>query len=158
MRRADEDLQHDDTDLGLLVGHLARRLRRHRRKSLEPFGLAAHQARAFLTIARADGHDHELRISRLADRLGIAPRSATEVVDALEDLQLVRREPSPTDRRATQLLLTDDGRHLRHRLDAARADRSDEFFDCLSTAEQSELRQLLAKVAAATDDGPHAAR
>lgn len=146
---ADPD-EHEPPDLGLLVAHLARRLRRHRMESLEPFGLAAHQARAFMMIARSDGSESEVRPSDLARRLGIAARSATEVVDALEDLDLVRREPSPTDRRATRLLLTEAGRALRLRLSETRADRSDDFFDVLAPDERDELRSLLAKVLDAT--------
>lgn len=141
----------DPTDLGHLVGHLARRLRHHRMRSLEPFGLAAHQARAFLMIARACDRDSEIRPSDLARRLGIAARSATEVVDALEEMDLVVREPSPTDRRATQLVLTEAGDALRDELAEARADRADEFFDVLAPAERETLRVLLAKVLDATE-------
>src|SRR5699024_10014861 len=60
-------------------------------------------------------HRHEcaeLRLSDLARRLRIAPRSATEVVDALCERGLVEREPSSTDRRATSLVLTAKGRGI----------------------------------------------
>ena len=42
-----------------------------------------------------------MRPSVLAERLHIAARSATEVVDALEERGLVERGPDPDDRRAT---------------------------------------------------------
>jgi DNA-binding MarR family transcriptional regulator len=42
-----------------------------------------------------------MRLSELSEHLHIAPRSATEVVDALESRGLVRRRPDPDDRRAT---------------------------------------------------------
>ena len=61
------------------------------------------QARALRVLAGADG----MRPSALADALRIAPRSATEVVDALEERGWVRREPDATDRRATRLVPTD---------------------------------------------------
>lgn len=141
----------DATDLGHLVAHLSRRLRHHRMRSLEPFGLAAHQARAFMMIARAGDGDSEIRPSDLARRLGIAARSATEVVDALEAMDLVERRPSPTDRRATRLLLTDAGEALRAELAETRADRSDEFFEVLDPDERATLRGLLTKVLDATD-------
>ena len=51
-----------------------------------------------------------MRSSELAQHLHIAPRSATEVVDALEAKGLVARSPDPSDRRATLVSLTDRGR------------------------------------------------
>ncbi len=145
----------DETpDLEHLVIRLGKQLRHRRAASLEPFGLVAHQARAFLSVARAADRERELRPSHLAKRLRIAPRSATEVVDALEAKGLVARHPSPTDRRATQLLLTPAGEELRRELRRARADR-DDAFACLSDREQATLRRLLTKVVDATDDGHH---
>ncbi|MDD0859754.1 MarR family transcriptional regulator [Arthrobacter alpinus] len=41
----------------------------------------------------------DVRLKDLAERLRIAPRSATEVVDQLEAKGLVRREADPSDRR-----------------------------------------------------------
>ncbi len=149
------DHREDEADLGHLVVRIARQLRQRRMRSLEPFGLAAHQARAFFAVARADDHDGELRLSDLAARLRIAPRSATDVVDALQAMELIERQPCPNDRRATRLALTDHGRSLRRQLDEARVDRSDEFFAMLSAAEQATLRTLLAKVASVTEaDSP----
>lgn len=45
----------------------------------------------------------------LSDALRCTPRNVTGLVDALETAQLVRREPHPTDRRATLVTLTDEG-------------------------------------------------
>ena len=50
-----------------------------------------------------------MRLSKLSEHLHIAPRSATEVVDALESRGLVRRSPDPDDRRATLVELTEHG-------------------------------------------------
>ncbi len=141
----------DDPDLGHLVMHLAKQLRKQRTRALEPFGLSAHQARAFLAVGRAVDHGHELRLSDLAARLRIAPRSATEVVDALEEMHLVERRPSPTDRRATQVTLTDDGNELRRKLNTARADRGDDIFDMLDDDEAATLKILLSKALSAFD-------
>lgn len=96
-----------------LVVLLAHAIRKQRLKALEPFGLALHQARAFAIIGRESARGgQELRLTGLAHRLRIAPRSATEVVDALEQKGLVLRSPSPTDRRATVLSLTDAGHRI----------------------------------------------
>lgn len=45
----------------------------------------------------------------LSDALHCTPRNVTGLVDALEEAELVRREPHPTDRRATLVTLTDAG-------------------------------------------------
>ena len=47
--------------------------------------------------------------SELSDHLHIAPRSTTEVVDALEARDLVRRRADPGDRRATLVEVTEHG-------------------------------------------------
>ena len=44
-------------------------------------------------------HEGGIRSSELAALLHLAPRSATEVIDALESKGLVARSPDPTDRR-----------------------------------------------------------
>ena len=48
----------------------------------------------------------------LADALGVAPRTVTGLVDALEETGFVTREPHPTDRRATLVTFTARGRRL----------------------------------------------
>jgi DNA-binding MarR family transcriptional regulator len=48
----------------------------------------------------------------LADALGVAPRTVTGLVDALEETGFVTREPHPTDRRATLVTFTPRGRRL----------------------------------------------
>ena len=133
-------------DIARLVVQAARRVRGARARALAPYGLTPHQAAAFLTIARHTQHqsDAELRLSDLARRMRIAPRSATEVVDALCARDLVRREPSSTDRRATSLLLTPTGRDLL--ADVSTANPATEVFSALTNAEREHLTQLLAKV------------
>ena len=50
-----------------------------------------------------------MRPGALAEHLRIAPRSATEVVDDLQERGLVERAPDPADRRATLVRLTEAG-------------------------------------------------
>ncbi len=100
--------------------------------------------------------DAELRLSRLAERLHIAPRSATEVVDALEQKGLVLRSPSPTDRRAVALSMTAEGialrERLREQLAATQQVQADALFAVLSESELATLTSLLRRVAAASDE------
>ena len=48
-------------------------------------------------------------MSSISDELGVTRRNVTALVDALEEEGLVRRQPHPTDRRATVIELTGEG-------------------------------------------------
>ena len=90
-------------ELSELLMHAARAQRRRWRELLEPWDLSPHQVRALRVVGDADG----TRVSALAEALRIAPRSATEVADGLEERGLVERAADPADRRAVLLRLTD---------------------------------------------------
>ncbi len=106
-----------EADLADLVLRAARQLRRANAVELSGLAVNPHQARALRTIARLQ----PVRIAALAERLHVAPRSATDVVDALVDGGWVARTPDPGDRRAALLSLTPAGVELLFAVDAARA-------------------------------------
>ena len=84
---------------------VARRLRETSQETLAPWDITPAHLRALRVLKRHG----TMRLSELSDYLHIAPRSATEVVDALESRGLVQRRPDPGDRRATLAELTDHG-------------------------------------------------
>ena len=127
---------------GDLVMALARRVRRAHLDALADWQVTPSQSRALKVLARADG----LRPSVLAEELRIAPRSATEVADALEERGWVRRSPDPTDRRATTLTLTDAGRDLLARVDDVRRAASERTLDVLTPAQRRTLHEILTVV------------
>lgn len=152
----DDDAEDPQTmDAAQLLPLLARRLRHQRSQELEQFGLTPSQARAFAVINRALDHGQELRLSTLAERLRIAPRSATEVVDALQDKDLIRRTPSPGDRRAVAVEVTPAGAELRDEmrrvLGASRKARADDLFSTLDEDERERLTVLLRRLVAAAE-------
>jgi len=126
-------------DLGDLLMRVARTQRRRWREVLAPWDLSPHQARALKVVSERDG----VRLSDLADALHIAPRSATEVADALQERGLVERTSDPGDRRAVLLRPTDEGRRIRGEIDAARAADSAELYARLSSADRSALARIL---------------
>lgn len=87
-----------------------------------------------------------MRLKDLAERLRIAPRSATEVVDQLEVKGLVRRDPDPTDRRATLVAATADGQQLFAKISAERRGKSSEYFARLSAEDRAELARILGQL------------
>ena len=131
-----------DAQLAESLMQAARTLRRRWAVVLEPWDLSPHQARALRVVC--DGA--RPRLSEVAERLRIAPRSATEVVDGLEERGLIAREPDYGDRRAVRVVATDAGRRLRQQIDAARAADAEELFGRLSAADRRQLAQILAKL------------
>jgi DNA-binding MarR family transcriptional regulator len=93
-------------------------------------------------IARSEDEE-PLRMTELADRLGIVPRSVTTVVDALEEAGLVRREIDPRNRRAILLRLTDRGAAVRDDLREARRRAAEDLFAPLSAEDRKALAGLL---------------
>jgi DNA-binding MarR family transcriptional regulator len=129
----------DGGELGELLMRAARTQRRRWRDVLAPWDLSPHHARALQVVGSREG----VRLSDLAEALHIAPRSATEVADALQDRGLVERTPDPTDRRAVVLRATDEGRRVQAEVDAARAADTRDLFARLSPADRAELARLL---------------
>jgi DNA-binding MarR family transcriptional regulator len=124
---------------------LTRRLRRAQAERLAPLGLTPAQERALRLIAR---DEEPPRMTELADRLGIVPRSLTTVIDALEQAGLVRREIDPRNRRAILLRLTDQGAAVRDDLREARRRAAEDLFAPLPETDRETLAGLLAKLAA----------
>src|SRR5580700_3948084 len=133
----------DAGQLADLLHRLTRRLRRSQAERLAPLGLTPAQERALRIISRSD---EPLRMTELADRLGIVPRSLTTVVDALEEAGLVRREIDPRNRRAILLHLTDEGAAVRDGLREARRRAAEDLFAPLSADDRKTLAGLLARL------------
>ncbi len=152
----------DDTlDLGELFHTAFRGLRRTWSQQLAPWELTPHQWRALLTVVQRRSYPHpgsgtdrvgntgsrdDVRLKDLAERLRIAPRSATEVVDQLEAKGLVRRDPNPHDRRATLLVATEAGEALFTAIQTERRDKSSEYFARLNDHDRAELARILVQL------------
>lgn len=144
------DEQARVSDLGDQLFRITRRLRHASARATEPLGLSPHQVRALHVVGRADG----ARLSDIAERLRVAPRSATDVVDALEEKGLAVRSPDPKDRRALLVQLTDQGQEVLKHAIALRGRIHTTAFSVLTNVEREQLAALLAKVEAAAPQGP----
>jgi DNA-binding MarR family transcriptional regulator len=126
-------------DLAELFTHTARRLRRGSILQLAPLGLTYAQARVLRLVAHGD----HLRMADLAAQLDVVPRSVTTMVDALESAGFVARHADPGDRRSVHVTLSEEGRLLIDRLEAARRDSAEEVFGGLDSAQRHQLSELL---------------
>jgi DNA-binding MarR family transcriptional regulator len=132
----------DDETLPDTFWAVARRLRELARETLAPWDINPSHWRALRALARHD----EMRLSELSESLRIAPRSATEVVDALEARGLVERRPDPTDRRATLIVCTPAAEELSEAIKASRRGEEERFFGSLSETDRAHLARILRKL------------
>jgi DNA-binding MarR family transcriptional regulator len=121
---------------------VARQLRETSKQALAPWDVTPAQLRALLTL----GRHGTMRLSALSDHLHIAPRSTTEVVDALESSGLILRRPDPDDRRATLVVLTEHGTSVLDAIRAARGNEAERVFARLSEADRAQLARILRKL------------
>ncbi|ANS78804.1 Transcriptional regulator, MarR family [Serinicoccus hydrothermalis] len=128
-----------------LLQRLARRWRHAGRPDAARDGLSPHQERALLAVTRLTDRTERpgVRVSALAEHLDIAPRSATEVADALETAGLLTRRPDPDDRRAVLLTPTPAARHTVEQVRERRRAAAGRAVAALDPADRAELRRLL---------------
>ena len=137
-------MPEDDAEaLGELLMRAARGQRRRWRETLAPWDLSPHHARALRVVTDRAG----TRLSELAEALHIAPRSATEVADALQARGLVERSPDPDDRRAVGLTPPGEGRRVQREIAAARAADTRDLFGRLDAADRAALARILRTLA-----------
>lgn len=110
---------------------------------LADFGLtfARFEVLTLLSFTRAGC----LPMGKLGARLQVHPASVTSAVDRLERQGYVRREPHPTDGRATLAVLTDEGRAV---ATEAASRLNAEVFEALdlTTADAERLFALLSRL------------
>lgn len=128
---------------------LARTIRRAGAEQVGPLGITFAQARLLRALADAG----ELRMVDIAHRMGVVPRSATDLVDGLEDAGLAGRCPDPGDRRSVLVELTPSGHEVLARMGAARYQAAGRVFGQLAENEQRQLLALLRAVADHHCDG-----
>jgi DNA-binding MarR family transcriptional regulator len=121
---------------------VARELREKSAETLAPWDITPAHLRALRTLSRHG----TMRLSELSDRLQIAPRTATEVVDALQSGDLVRRHPDPGDRRATLVEVTEHGAEVLAEIRAARGTEAGRVFGRIGPADRAELARILGQL------------
>lgn len=97
-----------DTPFSIImeVYELSRTMRHYLSRATRSLGFTQEQWRALWHLSRNEG----LTQTNLASLLEIQPISLTRALDRLAELDLIERRPSPNDRRATQVFLTEHAR------------------------------------------------
>ena len=131
-----------DESLADAFGAVARQLREKSAETLAPWDITPAHLRALRTLSRHG----TMRLSELSDHLQIAPRTVTEVVDALQARDLVRRRADPGDRRATLVEVTGHGASVLADIRAARGPEAGRIFGRLDPADRAELARILSKL------------
>jgi DNA-binding MarR family transcriptional regulator len=121
---------------------VARQLREKSAETLAPWDITPAQLRALRALAR----NGTMRLSELSDRLQVAPRTATEVVDALQTRDLVRRHADPADRRAILVEVTEHGAGVLAEIRASRGTEAGRVFGRLGPADRADLARILSKL------------
>jgi DNA-binding MarR family transcriptional regulator len=80
---------------------------------------------------------------RLAELIGVDPRNAVPIIDALADQGLVSREVDPSDRRRRMLQLTARGQAVAGNLASVAAEIETDLLRPLAPDEQASLRRML---------------
>ncbi len=104
-----------------------------------------------LTTARAGVlwalfHDGPMTQRALAGRLGVTPRNVTGLLDALQEDGLVVRQAHPTDRRATLVSLSEEGRKVTLALRGGRDELAAALFGDVPAEQLGVFAATLARV------------
>jgi DNA-binding MarR family transcriptional regulator len=116
----------------------------NRRMYRSPAGDLSHMQLGALRLLE----EHDVRMSDLASRLGLAESTTTRLVDRLEAAGLVRRGTSLPDRRCVMAGLTRAGRQVTERVRKERREFLTEILQTLPEKERAELVKLFGQVAA----------
>lgn len=91
---------------------------------------------------RSLGHSQGMTQRELTERIGVQPGSASEVIGKLETAGLITSTPGATDRRTTDIRLTQAGQMQAEEAAEQRRLRHQEMFSCLSEEEKEILLAL----------------
>ncbi len=129
---------------------LAQAIRRARGAQASPDGRALSLSQYGLLQPLAQ--QERARVSQLSTDAGIAPSTASRILDVLERRELITRERHKGDRRAVEVVLTEHGRELLNHEDTWLRGRQREFFAGLPPTERALAPDLLLRLAGLIDE------
>ena len=100
------------------------------------------QGRILYVLWGKDG----ITISQLSAQTSLANTTLTSMLDRMEATGLIRREPSPRDRRALLIRLTDKARSLRADYDRISQRMNERYYEGFTEAEVVQFEAYLQRV------------
>lgn len=140
-------------DLNWLLHRAAQKLGSALQDEATRFGVSI-RGQLVLTALAADESAVPRTQLALGQVLGLDKTTLTGELDRLEQRGLVVRRPDPTDRRARIPEITDTGRALQAKTEAALRQAEERFNRAFSPEEQLQLRALLHRLAYLEVDDP----
>lgn len=140
----------DRTDQSLIaIRRILRATEMYGRKLARAAGLTAVQLRVLQVIAETGS----ATAKGISTRMGVSQATVTSLVDKLVQHEMVFREKSVTDRRQTNIFITEQGRATIDNAPDALQQRYVRKFEALEDWEQAQLVASLERVAAMLDAG-----
>ena len=129
----------ENAAFGLLIRDVSRLIRKRFEHKVGMAGFTQAQWSVIYVLAHREGANQ----AALAKMLDIEPITLVGLLDKLEAAGLVERRPSPSDRRARLLYLTAKAQPLLKKIEAVRAELSEEAFADISEPQQKHIIDML---------------
>jgi DNA-binding MarR family transcriptional regulator len=143
----------DVSPMGVIgrVTRLAKHLEQAIQETFAEFGLTIGEFDVLATLRRS-GRPYQLSPTELFNTLMVSSGTMTHRIDRLEQAQLVQRMPDLSDRRGTQIKLTDQGFDLIEKAVEAHVINEHRILNSLKVGEREVLTQLLRKLLASFEE------
>ena len=129
---------------GFMLWRVSNLWQRHIRAALEPLGLTHVQFVLLASLGWLTQHNQPISQVQLANHIEIDVMMTSQVLRTLEAKGLVRRSPSPTDKRAFELSLSNEGLVVANQATQLVEQADKEFFSGLTSKSFVEsLKQLV---------------
>jgi DNA-binding MarR family transcriptional regulator len=127
------------------IGGLSRRFHRALDETLAEFGLDYAEYR-LLGLLTKKGDGYHSSPGKLARQMELSSGAMTNRLDRLEEAELIRRLPDPSDRRGIQVELTPKGRKLYEDAIGVQGRKESLVAAALTNAEKKQLNALLRRL------------
>jgi DNA-binding MarR family transcriptional regulator len=137
----------DVSPMGIIgrMGRLAKHLERAIQETLLDFGLTIGEFDVLAALRRS-GQPYRLSPTELFNALMVTSGTMTHRIDRLEQAELVKRNPDPSDRRGMLIELTDKGFSAIEKAVEAHVVNEHRLLSVLEESECEVLAQLLRKL------------
>lgn len=137
----------DVSPMGIVgrIGRLNKHLERGIQETFSEFGLNLGEFDVLATLRRS-GQPYQLSPTELFNTLMVSSGTMTHRIDRLEQADLVKRIPDPSDRRGTLIELTNKGFNLIEKAIEAHVNNEHRLLNALEEPERQALVQLLRKL------------